>query len=171
MAYYKGAELLASAQVIKPRPPPKAPETWLSEEEVSQHVSAFVATANGLIKQAFSLTYCEDVELTLKWMGGLFGIAYLCRLFGTLGFFFLTFLAAFGWPKLYETKQKEIDAAVEMAAAKAGELYAAGMLQVNAGLAALGAKLATMKGKAKAEPAVGVPVAEGTPVEEEKKKL
>ena len=154
------------------------PEEWISQEEAAQYVAKATALINGVMKQAFSLSYCTDPELTLKWIGGLLGVAYACRLFGTLGLSFLAFVGAFVWPKLYESKHKEIDALAKAAADKLGEAYAMGAEQAQAALVKLNEKLAKPKGggggaaaAGGAPPAVGVPVAEGKPVEEDKKKL
>jgi len=120
-AYYNGSKLLADANLMKPRRKPEAPAAWIAEEELQAHLSALTARINSLCKMGFSLAYCESNELTLATAAALLTLALLARLFGTVGLFFLTFLCVFGLPKLYEKKQPEIDAMLEVAKAKAAE--------------------------------------------------
>ena len=124
LAWYHAVQPLAvKAQLMKATPRPTTPEQWLSEEEVQRHLSALTATLNGLLRTLFSLSYCDDPALTLKCAGGLMGLAWLSRLLGTVGLFFVAFVGTLGLPKAYELKQPEVDAALATAKGKATELY------------------------------------------------
>lgn len=100
---------------------PAAPAEFFSEAEVQSHLTAITAFANSAAGTCFYLACAHDAGLTLKWAGGLLVVAFVCRLVGTTGFFFLCFVGAFSIPKVYELKQPEIDAALAAAQAKVQE--------------------------------------------------
>jgi hypothetical protein len=128
--WYQGVtKVLVAADLAKEKPRPVAPKSWLSEDEVQRHLTTVTAYLNAVLHTFFSLTYCDDPTLTLRAVGGLLGVAFLCRILGSAGFLFLLFLGAFAIPKFYQLKQPEVDAALEAASKHASKQVEAALEQ------------------------------------------
>ena len=121
---------------------PQTPETFFAEEEVQAYLTTATASANSAARAAYALATAEDPAFTLQCAAGLAAVAYVCRLVGTTGLFFLCFVAAFSLPKVYELKQAEADAAFEMLRAKVTEGYQAALARMPSIPKAAGLKAA-----------------------------
>lgn len=123
LAYYTVTKYLSEAKLITKRPAPPKPAVWLSEGEVADELAALTSSLNAAAQKAHLLLYCDDPLDTLYWLGGCATFAWLHRLFGITGLFFLAFVLAFALPKAYEKNKAQVDAALDVAAVKLAEGY------------------------------------------------
>jgi len=137
LIFFKGRQFLADAKLIAPVSPPVAPEAWLSEAEVQSHLTTITAHMNRAISACFSLSFGDDLKLTFTWIFALVSVSWLCQLLSPTGLSFLLFAAAFTAPKFYQLKQPEVDAAVELASARAAALCSQAELAARAAIAKL----------------------------------
>jgi len=112
---------LAWYNTVGSRPAP--PTDLFSEADIQAHVAVLTERANTVAIMGHALLTASDSALTLQCVGGLMGISLLCRFFGTTGFFFLLFVAAFTLPRAYEAKKSQVDAALAAARQQMSEAY------------------------------------------------
>ena len=104
-----GTAILAEFKIVEKRPPPKAPEVFVTEEELRANLSQITTTVNSVLHAAYSLLVCECNPMVLRTMVGLYAVAFLSYRLGSTGTCFLLFLGALTVPKAYELKHDEID--------------------------------------------------------------
>ena len=114
----------AAFGLMKERPIAPAPETFVKEEEVAAYAADVTRLINATLHAAYALMVCESTPVACAWMGGLYGVYFLASRLSTTLFLALCWVAAFTLPVAYTKKQKEVDALVAAARAKASELIA-----------------------------------------------
>jgi len=116
LVYRNSLNVLAGLNLIQPRPEVgEAPETFVTEEDVQQSLTAITALVNATLRSAYALAVGDCTPLVLKWIAGLWATAVASKIFGTTGLFFLAFAGAFSAPKVYQLYQPQIDRAVAQA--------------------------------------------------------
>jgi len=121
---------------LAPRPRPKAPDAFVTEEDLTALVAGKAAMLDGWIHAGYSLLIGECNEIVLKWMAGLYALSLCGKLLGSTGTLFLAFALAMSVPKVYELKQREVDAALAVVKAGALDLWRQLMAAVPKGAAA-----------------------------------
>jgi len=146
--YANAKTVLVELKVMEARKPIVIPDEFVTEEQLASLLPALTKAANSALSASLRLLLGEcDLfhgsfnPLVFQWLAGLYALALASRLLGTTGLLFVAFLGASLLPKLYELKQKEIDALALRAHASVGQLVE--LLKEQAGLLLGKAKEAT----------------------------
>ena len=75
--------------MVQKQPAPKAPEVFITEEELTAHLGAITSTINGFCHGVYSLLVCECNPLVLKAILATYGVAFLSFRLGSTGTLFL----------------------------------------------------------------------------------
>ncbi len=124
LVYRNGVDLLAEAKVVQRRPVPVAPDVFVTEEEVREHLTYLTARANGALRLCFSLAVCENNALSLKCIAAVFAVSLIANLLGTTFLCFMVFACAFTLPIGYRRNEAEVRKLQRRATSTATELYA-----------------------------------------------
>lgn len=89
----------------------------LPQEALADTVQSVHLTLEVVRKFSFQVFFARDPLLVIEVAGLVFLFALLGKAFSGLFFLYSAFLVSFVWPRVYEAKQKEIDAAVAQALA------------------------------------------------------
>jgi len=114
---------LGNLGVIPKRRIPKAPETFITVEDVQRHVPALTTTLNACLHATYKLLYGEPSPVVFKIAAALYAVSLASKLFGSTGLFFIAFFSIFTLPKVYELKQREIDEVYAKSATVSATLF------------------------------------------------
>jgi hypothetical protein len=89
----------------------------LPQEALADTVQSVHLLLEAFRKFALQVFFARDVLLIIEVSGVVFLVSQVGKLFSGTFFLYLTFILSFVWPRVYEMKQKEIDAAVARAVA------------------------------------------------------
>lgn len=108
---FKGTSENALAETLKQS------DLGMTQEALADMVQSCHLTLEAFRKFVYQVFFARDVVLVAEVSGVVFLISQFGKLFSGTFFLYLTFLVSFVWPRVYEMKQKEIDAAVAQAVA------------------------------------------------------
>uniref|UniRef100_A0A7S0NQE6 Reticulon-like protein n=1 Tax=Calcidiscus leptoporus TaxID=127549 RepID=A0A7S0NQE6_9EUKA len=138
IVYTNARTVLAEMNVLEQRQLVRAPDYFVSEDELTQLVPAAAAAINNALHTVFGLLVGECNLFTghvnvalLKLAAALYVLSFLGKALGTTGVFFVLFVAAFTGPKLFEKKRREIEHATAVLKEKAEAVARAATLQLS----------------------------------------
>lgn len=94
--------------------PPRG-EMFFREEIVQKWSKTFLDLGNYFADEARDVLYCEDWQVTLKWIGISFGIYVLGIWFSPLVLMFIATIGAFSLPLAYHKNKKQVDETAQKA--------------------------------------------------------
>ncbi|KAL6059856.1 Reticulon-3 [Balamuthia mandrillaris] len=126
-AYANGTMLRAQLKKEKPENPflPKLRNPYVATRETLEpHADAIVQLANDAATVARAILYFTDNALTFKVALFIWVLSVIGRLFSGLTLLYMTFIAAFIWPRIYLEKKKDIDRVFYLVEDKVSEVTA-----------------------------------------------